>query len=728
MIRKVLYYISVSLFFALFTLAIFWDPIINKFGSIQWDAIGVHFFNLLFSSRTWHLGQFPMWTSYIFNGFPQVADLQVAIFYPANLLIGSLKTFTPNLMEYQLIFHYFLAGFFTFLLARHFSKNSIFSLGAGLVYAFSGFMVGHGSHVGMQNTATWLPLIFLLLVLALEKNKIIYGVFSGFFLGIAILAGHFQMSLYIAYGLGLYFAFDLIWTLMEKIIRKRKLSQQEHQEQQPLSPKNFLLQITTDKSPSIHKKILIIFAVYVMAFLIASIQLLPTYELTSQSQRAAISLEMSQTESLNPDSLWGLIYPNHNSVSFGQYAGPWDRTQNYLFITITILILASLGAIFGLASKNRRKITIFFLILALSSILYSLGKHFLLQKYFYQFVPLFSKVRAPSNMMLLFNLATIGLAAVFWGLATDFSEKKFNPLQKRIFKIGSGLIILLSIASELIIAVSPNELLYARKYSRDITTQPWIAQNIISEYSALDENDKFRVFKVPEFSDNSTQMWQIYAFDGYNPLALERYGSFVDTMVKNADLVDLAGIKYLPCEFIPQRAETLKKVGTLCINTSYYPRTFFVDNYEIADNAQNALEKTSEINPKKTVILEEDPKISLGEAVSKNKNAIISETKPGYWKLSAQTDQDAFLFFGQTHYPGWSATIDGQNAKIFQADHIFQAIFVPKGSHEIIFQFKSPPLKTGLILTILGLIITLISALYLIASKKLLIYYDKIND
>ena len=464
-----------------------------------------------------------------------------------------------------------------------------------------------------------------------------------------------------------------------------------------------------------------------MAFLIASVQLLPTYELTKQSQRSAISLEMSQTESLNPDSLWALIYPNHNNVSFDQYAGPWDRTQNYLYITITIIVLALLGSIFGLTSKDKRKITLFFIVLAASSILYSLGSYSFLQKYFYQFIPFFNKIRAPSNMMLLFNFAIIGLAAIFIGRVNGlmrgiapFENMRFrNTFEKGVvLRILFSLLILTIISIELLNAVSPNELLYARKYSHDTTVQSWIAQNIDSEYSTLDENDKFRVFKIPEFSNNSTQMWQIYAFDGYNPLALTRYGNFVDAMVKNPNLVDLAGIKYLPCEFISQRSSRLEKVGNLCINKNYYPRAFFVEDYKAASNEKDALNELIKISPKNIVILEKDPKINIVKTIPENQRITITETTPGYWKLSAQTDKDAFMFFGQTNYPGWSAAIDGQNTKIYQADYLFQAIFMPKGTHEIIIKFNSPPLKTGAILTILGLIITLISVIYLIILDR----------
>lgn len=688
--RNFLKIIGALIFYTVFTLAVFWDPIVNGFGSIQWDAIGVHFFNLFFSSDAWHSGTLPLWTPYIFNGFPQIADLQVAVFYPINLIIGLFSVFSADLMLYQAIFHYFLAGFFAFLLSRHLSENFLISLGIGAAYAFGGFMTGHGSHIGMLNTASWLPLIFLFLLLALNKRKISYAVFCGFLLGVAILAGHFQIALYIAFVVGLYFIFDFIWQTT------KSLAQKEY--------KTALLK-------PLSKKLAIVLTIYIIAFLISAIQLLPTYELTKQSQRAQISLEMSQTESLHPQSLWALVYPNYNNVSHGDaYQGPWDRTQNYLYISITILVLAAIGAATGIHNKNTRKMTIFFILLAVISILYSLGQYGFLQKYFYQFIPFFDKIRAPSNMILLFNLAIIGLAAIAGKRADTLLNHQ--TIIAKLFWVA----ILLMMSAEIFNAALQNELLYARKNSSDILREPWIAQNILSEYSALDEIDKFRVFKIPEFADNQTQMRQIYAFDGYNPLALSRYGNFVDTMVKNANLVDLAGIKYLPCQYMPARAEKLEKVGNLCINKNYFPRAFFVQNYIVADNPKEALVKLNEINPKETIILEEEPEIKIVEVEPRQvrQNVIITDARPGFWKLNTTNDNDSFLFFGQTDYPGWVAKIDDAETKIYKANYLFQAILVPAGRHEIIFEFqpiRRGGLKTGVILTIIGLIITVVSSL-----------------
>ncbi len=752
-----LQFIFAIVFYIIATLIVFWQPLINKFGSIQWDAVNVHFFNLFFSSETWNKGIFPLWSPYIFAGFPQIADLQVAFFYPVNFFISALAIFTPELIMYQIILHYFLAGIFTFLLARYLSKNFWFSIAAGIIYSFGGFMAGHASHVGMQNTAAWLPLIFLFLIIALKETKIFYAAFSGLFLGIAILAGHFQTALYIAYAIVFYSVFDILWTTA-----------------------GYLKTIDKKFINSVWQKFQLVSIIFIIAFLVSAVQLLPTYELTQQSNRAKITLEMSQTESLNPLSLQSLIEPNYQNAAFGaHYLGPWDRTQNYLFIGIAIIILAALGTIMGIFYRHTRKITFFWLTLMIISLLYSFGEFGFLQKYFYRFLPFFDKIRAPANMMLLFNFSIIGLASSFFRNIDHFLEKNdktslathfkgeadsflivqgdsgvplYSPRfveSKRAIKNNRralyyekilkflknklslsnlpallGIIALLIISMEILPAIKSNTLLYSRQNTNEVIAAPIITRRIEEEYSRLDEISKFKIFKVPGFKTNLTQMRHIFAFDGYNPLSLRRHANYTDAMVKNANLIDLTGIKYLPCEFIPDRADSLEKIDAVCVNKNYFDFAFLVDDYMIAKNETEVLQKIQEIDLNKTIVLEENPEqknnnknYSKNDLTEKNEKISIVDFLPGFWRLAINTNKNSFLFVNQVNYPGWNAKIDGIAAKIYQADYLFQAIYVPSGKHEITLKYKSKPLIIGAILTIIGLSLILLISLYTFIKK-----------
>src|SRR3989338_10017343 len=209
-----------TIFFAL-ALALFLSPLFDNAGALQWDAREVHLTNLIFSSSSWHDGFWPLWSPYIFSGFPQIADLQVAIFYPINLVVGLFAVFSQKIIFWQLALHYALAGFGMFLLARYLNQNTLIGIFAGIAYMFSGFMIGHSSHLGMQNTAAWLPIVFFLAIRALDKCSWRGAIFAGTAVGVMILAGHFQMAVFALFALGLHLIFNLFISMYPRIWRGR---------------------------------------------------------------------------------------------------------------------------------------------------------------------------------------------------------------------------------------------------------------------------------------------------------------------------------------------------------------------------------------------------------------------------------------------------------------------------------------------------------------------------
>jgi uncharacterized membrane protein YfhO len=54
--------------------------------------------------------------------------------------------------------------------------------------------------------------------------------------------------------------------------------------------------------------------------------------------------------------------------------------------------------------------------------------------------------------------------------------------------------------------------------------------------------------------------------------------------------------------------------------------------------------------------------------------------------------------------PNWHATLDGREAHILRANQLFRAVRAEAGRHEIRFYYRQRGLRTGLALSILGLI------------------------
>ena len=68
-------------------------------------------------------------------------------------------------------------------------------------------------------------------------------------------------------------------------------------------------------------------------------------------------------------------------------------------------------------------------------------------------------------------------------------------------------------------------------------------------------------------------------------------------------------------------------------------------------------------------------------------------------------DKDNFVFFSVPADPGFKAYVDKNEAKIYNVNLGMSAIFVPKGKHNIRFDYFPPGLKEGSWVTSFALVL-----------------------
>lgn len=83
-----------------------------------------------------------------------------------------------------------------YIFARYIKLDRTSSLLSSIIFMFSGFFVAHiyMGHYTIIAVACWIPLIFLLFEIALNKQSLFYGLITGVFIGFQFLAGHMQIS------------------------------------------------------------------------------------------------------------------------------------------------------------------------------------------------------------------------------------------------------------------------------------------------------------------------------------------------------------------------------------------------------------------------------------------------------------------------------------------------------------------------------------------------------
>src|SRR5205085_2125871 len=126
-------------------------------------------------------------------------------FYPLNWPFF-LAGVSPGGIELELALHALLACAGAFLLARTQLESRPAALAAALLYGLSGYFAAHSSHVGIFQTAAWLPWILYGFLRAVESagwKPLSLTVLAA---GCMILAGHFQSTLYVFSALVLFAA------------------------------------------------------------------------------------------------------------------------------------------------------------------------------------------------------------------------------------------------------------------------------------------------------------------------------------------------------------------------------------------------------------------------------------------------------------------------------------------------------------------------------------------
>jgi len=65
------------------------------------------------------------------------------------------------------------------------------------------------------------------------------------------------------------------------------------------------------------------------------------------------------------------------------------------------------------------------------------------------------------------------------------------------------------------------------------------------------------------------------------------------------------------------------------------------------------------------------------------------------------------------HYSeGWSATVDGEDAELLRTNTMYMGLRLADGKHVIELKYNTPGLRTGIILSVVGLVLTIGIAFY----------------
>jgi hypothetical protein len=70
--------------------------------------------------------------------------------------------------------------------------------------------------------------------------------------------------------------------------------------------------------------------------------------------------------------------------------------------------------------------------------------------------------------------------------------------------------------------------------------------------------------------------------------------------------------------------------------------------------------------------------------------------------IEVEAPQDGFLLLADTFYPGWTARVDGVSTPLYRANIAIRGIALPKGRHDVRFEYGAPEFFRGLTVTLIA--------------------------
>jgi len=722
---------------ALVTIGFFWPLFFTEdawMPAVGGDLVSFIYPTYHFASHCLKRGIIPLWNPYLYCGMPFAADSQSGLFYPINLLFFLLTpSFTYRTVELMAVFHFFLAGAFMYILLRSLQSGGqanlhrSAALAGAIAFMFSDLFVTHFGNLNMIAVAAWLPLIFLFYHRAVVEGRPALAALAGIFLGMAILAGHIQITLFILLTLALY-------TLYEGTSR---------------ASKSLLRSLTHHLLPC-----------YLLAFCFSALFLIPALEMATHTVRARMSYQEASRYSLPPAGLVGLLIPGFFGRGPGGFWGPWDRVEAG-YIGVLPLILAGFAVLL-----KRDGFARFLAGLAAFSLLLAMGQHTILHGWLY-LLPGFDKVRAPARFIYIMDFALAILAALgldsllrplncrgrvlfsrllrtlswFWGgtvliggpLAcyAVLTTQVWKPARYRnIVSAFNGFVffVLLLTASLTLLHMRLHHWVGRRTLS--LLAVGLITVDLLSlgAYVELGHRDVTSGFNHPEAIaflrsdrsfyriDSKTDVGEVWQPDTgllhgigdvwgvYNPSLLadyDRYWGYLGS--RSAPLYDFLNAKYVIGskkveldwgKFVPV-FDGDPKVN-IYLNTKALPRALLIHKAVLASSQEEAFALIHKpgFDPARTVVVEGGEPL---DATARGEETVdIVAYSPNEVRLDVEAAGEGYLVLSEVYYPGWRAYVDGQRVPLLRANYAFRAVHLSPGHHVVHLAFEPTSWKVGL--------------------------------
>lgn len=731
----------VVLLFLLTTFIFFEDQILMN--SFFWEDFVEFVYPIqTFSAKMFAKGEIPFWNPYTFAGMPFYSDIQVGFFYVFNRVLSFFTLSGGNLpvlaLELIIIFHFFIAQISMYYFARYLKISGYGALISAVSYAFSMLMVGHVIHPMIIYHLAWLPLILLLYIKSFDKSSFYYSILAGIVLGMVMLSGHPQTTLYVCVFLGIAGIFQIAVTIKNKV-----------------------------NLGKIFSNVVLFILPFIVGFGIFAVQYLPSKEMAKYAKRSESSLRTANEGAIQFKQIYTAIVPKlfgwveGSDLAKANFYLKFDGELQRHFFWETVFYFGITSAVLGLFAVlvgYKEKFVWLMVIFITFGFLYALGSGSPIFNILYN-LPYFGIFRNPGRMLfyIVFGMSVLG------GIGFDYLWQ--NALQKKIYTK-----FLIPILLAFLIAILSSSGAFARMFDAPFLVNQTIEDNanfalilllVILILSTLlnrgilppaivgslffvltffdlymvganfnrNPNNPEKIYELkPELramltpkppteifrvnmrvyepirfmaiQRNQGLIDNIMLIEGYNPLILERV---LPPVSDPKTAMDLYNVRY------EVKVDLEKGTWAFAERNNYFPRVWLVDSIYYSDSANiDNFMKEKTIDYFRCVVLEEKNDLANSTIDSLIYNVNCEYYSNNYLKFKVVANKPAIAVFSEIWYPDWIAFVDGKQTQILRANYCFRAVKIPAGEHIIEMSYQSTAFNCGAIISLVTIFICLV--------------------
>lgn len=671
-------------------LGIAFAPLVSGSSTLKWDALDCYLPWRWFVANALGNGVFPLWNPYQHLGYPIFADLR-SVFSLEPYLVFAFGGYSLSVLHALFLFYLWLAGMGFYKLTSHFFDHSLARFISALAYMLSGFFVAHGQELFGLTAGAMMPWV-LFYFLRLQRARMFSDVWKTAFFVILLLTGGYQaLSIILFYLLLFVFSAQLVYHIIHReYVLIKKLIQL-----------NLLLGL------------IVVASMTVVA--VAWFQARPYV-----GRMSGITLRDAWFMPFSPPSLLSLFTPFATAGDPGFWNT--DISMNNLYFGIILVGFAFLGMI-----RVRKDYTLqLFLFWGVICLLASMGAYTPVREFFFRYAPLMNLFRMSAWFSWFFLAAMIIAAGRGVALYLQNPGSYVKPISISVILTLSTLLLILGL--HLKDVAGAMNLMFSGGSMHQKVTQATLGQRfainaitqlvILSFWGILlwhwmDKPKLLRwaflllvifdlVFAVKlnffatvgsEFTVSQVQ----HALDKaprHYPLPDIRHNLnlYTDNQRKTAPLwrnthiftqtVSAEGFNSFRLDALEELTGKHKDIFSAILQN---PLVYFsADVHPWKDSAQVKLNKT-------TCFIDENEISSFPHEISvEGAKVNLKEFHPGCVALLAYTKSPSLLVMSQAWFPGWKASLDGHNVKIFKINGFQMGLLLPPGDHEVVFRFENP--------------------------------------